>query len=168
MVDPPPEVVLDGRERMIVRWHRGTVHFTEIDDRHDRAVISVLAACMDARDVAPKLAAIEEEIRINIENARRPWSHRIPRLLWQVSLGGGVGLATWVSVTTVFGMVGSPVGEVAGLVSLAMLISYFSGYPRIFRAARLRKEVREGLLSGDHDGTVRRALASVGVKLPPD
>jgi hypothetical protein len=79
-----------------------------------------------------------------------------------------MGLLLWIAGTALGAVAGDTVGSIATFAAIAVVLLYFVALPRLRGASRLRELWREGLKNGDRDGTVRRALASVGLQLPRD
>ncbi len=168
LVNPPPRAVLIGSERLVVRWQRGPAHLTEIQARYNRVILSLMAVCIDETDVEADLAALEEQIRTKVDATPPVVGEQIPPLLWQILIGVTAGIAAGLLRRYLGGVTDTSIANVVGLGLLAFLIGYFLVYPRIYRATRFRHMWRDSLINGDRDGSVRRALLSVGVQLPPD
>jgi hypothetical protein len=163
---PPVKVELLDRGSMLIRWQRGEAYFTEFGGQFDKATISVMAVSTQPTDVAPWLQALAQEAGNNVRQKPANWLYRVPRLAWQIALGLVVGFL----IAFVGAMLGSAINESAGsiftITGFVVIFAYFVLWPRVHRKYRLKERWQEGLANGDHDGTVRRALQSVGVDLP--
>jgi hypothetical protein len=134
--------------------------------QYDRATIGVMAVAVEKMDLAQQLRGLADQVADKVTRSPRHWSYKIPRLAWQVSLGLALAFLVMFPGGFLGAATNQTVGTIATVIGVLFLVIYFIALPEFHRRTRARRLWRDGLLSGDYDGTVRCALQSVGIDLP--
>jgi len=167
LIEPPPVVTPDGPEKVVLKWTRGAANFTELSGRIGRAIVGIMAISLDPADCTDRLRILSRQVQQMIDAAPTDWTAKVPRLPWQLSVGLAIGVAIVILSLALDAFVGGIAGKIALILGVSwILLGFF--IPKFRRPSRLREAWRRGLIDGDQDGTVRAALATIGIQLPTD
>jgi len=167
------EIIDDGRSQArVFRWNAAELKFEIRAFALGKHLYEILAV---SRGLPARSVHLDDHLaraRGNLESANEPQRYSCIQALWRF-------LFSLVLCFIVAGVpaiiVGSVIGAALGLGSLTGLVVFFAfiagSYLYVLWANRRQRKYLDEHWSrvfrqGDHDGTVRRALASIGIELP--
>jgi hypothetical protein len=153
------------------RWKRDGLQFELRFFAVGKYLYETLAISRGFTPVTPQLDGHYQTFRNNVQFANDRPRRNCIQTLWRFLFG----LVTTLSITLIPAIIiGSLVGAVLGSgTGLVVLFLFVAGcFAWVVWSSRqtnsyLKKHWTRVFTQGDHDGTVRRALASIGIELPP-
>jgi hypothetical protein len=148
-----------------LRWKRGGLSFGQRSLVHRNVLSHMIALTQDGSDGSPVLERLADETRSRIAE-RFPES---PRFCWH-ALGRWGWLLLFMGLLFGLGQLARiGIGDAASIAVILGGAAFGTYYVCIGDRRRLRKGLRKSwtlvLRQGDSDGTIRRALKSIGISL---